>query len=166
MAIGRTPGHWHVYELPVTNTGNYSPTVLYKLATAPEMLEKMASPGFDFRNDAVVTEEIGERLVPLKEMSLSFERGAARVQGTSDGTSLALLPLQYSHCLRISDPNARLVRANLAMLGLIFTGRIDAKITDDFGTFTPGCRAADNADISGLKMTLAQYQMCGHGGGG
>ncbi len=150
------PGNWHVYELPAPNTGDYSPTVLTKLDTAPEMLAKMASPDFDFRSDAVVTEEVNEKLVPLTEMRLSFERGAARVQGVSDGTSLVLLPLQYSHCLRISDPAARLVRADLAMLGVIFKGRIDAEITDEFGTFTPGCRSADIADISRLKIALAQ----------
>ncbi len=153
--IGWKPGNWHVYEMPMPNTGDYSPTVLTKLDTAPEMLAKMASPDFDFRNDAVVTEEIGEKLVPPKQMRLSFERGAARVQGTSDGTSLALLPLQYSHCLRISDPDARLVRVDLAMLGVIFKGRIDAEITDDFGTFTPGCRAADNVDIGRLQIAVA-----------
>ncbi len=153
--IGRQPGNWHVYELPAPNTGDYSPTVLTKLGTAPEMVAKMASPDFDFRSDAVVTEEVNEKLVPLKGMRLSFERGAARVQGVSEGTSLVLLPLQYSHCLRISDPAARLVRADLAMLGVIFKGRIDAEITDEFGTFTPGCRSADIADISRLKIALA-----------
>ncbi len=153
--IGWKPGNWHVYELPMPNTGDYSPTVLTKLDTAPEMLAKMASPDFDFRNDAVIIAEVNEKLVPLKEMRLSFERGAARVQGVSEGTSLVLLPLQYSHCLRISDPDARLVRADLAMLGVIFKGRVDAEITDGYGTFTPGCRAIDNADISRLKIALA-----------
>lgn len=151
---GWAPEIWHVYELPQINTGNYSPTVLYKFATAAEMLDKMASPDFDFRTDAVVTEDVPGALVPLEDMRLSFERNAARVQGTSDGTSLALLPLQYSHCLRLSDPNARLVRADLMMVGIVFNGSLDARITDGFGMFTPGCRAADNADIRQMKIAI------------
>ena len=151
------PATWYVYELPLTNTGNYSPTVVYKLAMAPEMLDKMESPEFDFRTDAVVTEDVSETLVPLKDMKLSFERNAARVQGTSDGTSLALLPLQYSHCLRLSDPNARLVRADLALVGVVFRVNLDAKITDDFGMFAPGCRALDGADVRRLKIAIQHF---------
>jgi hypothetical protein len=151
---GWEPQQWYVYELPMTNTANYSPTVLYKLGTAPEMLDKMAASDFDFRRDAVVTDDITETLTPLGDVKLSFERGAARVQGKSDGTSLALLPLQYSRCLHLSDPNARLVRTDLIMVGIVFKGSLDAKITDDFGPFTPSCRAADNADIRRLKIAI------------
>jgi hypothetical protein len=152
--VSWVPETWHVYEFPTTNTGNYSPTVLYRVGTAPEMLEKMASPEFDYRNDAVVTEDLGETLVPLKEMKLSFERGAAQVQGTSDGASLSVLPLQFSHCLRLSDPNARIVRADLALVGVLFKDSLDAEITDDFSPFTPGCRAADTADIKRMKIAI------------
>jgi hypothetical protein len=119
------------------------------------MLEKMGSSAFDYRNDVVVSEDLSEPLVPVRELSLSFERGRARVQAISDGTSLALLPLQYSHCLHLSDPKSRLVRADLAMAGLVFNGHLDTVITDDFGLFTPSCRALDNADISQLKMAIA-----------
>jgi hypothetical protein len=152
------PDTWHVYELPMTNTGNYSPTVLYKLATAAEMLDKMAAPEFDFRRDAVIADDdVGETLVPLKEMRLSFGRGSARVQGTSDGTSLALLPLQYSRCLHLSDPNARLVRTDLMMIGVLFKGNVDAEITDELGLFSPGCLAADSADIGRLKIAVGPF---------
>jgi hypothetical protein len=154
---GWDPDAWYVYELPATNTGNYSPTTVDKIVSAPDMLDKMASPRFDYRKEVVVTEDLGETLVPLGELALSFERGAARVQATSAGTSLALLPLQYSHCLRSSDPRARLVRADLAMTGLVFKGTIDAKISDDFGPFTPGCRGADNADIRRLKIAIGPF---------
>jgi hypothetical protein len=148
--------NWYVYQLPATNTGNYSPTVIHQLATAPEMLKQMASPAFDYRREAVVSEAIGQKLVPLNELTLTFERGAARVRGSSDGTSLALLPLQYSHCLQLSDPNARLIRSNVTMTGLLFKGSVDAKIAGRFGIFTPGCRAADIADIKRLNIGIVE----------
>jgi hypothetical protein len=75
--------------------------------------------------------------------------------GHSDGTSLVVLPLQYSNCLRAHDNRARLVRANLIMTGIIFSAAIDTDISFDYGIFSPRCRRADLADIKQLDMTLA-----------
>jgi hypothetical protein len=147
---------WHVYELPTTNVAGFGPTKIHQLRTAPEMLERMASLDFDYRTHAVVSEEIGENLLPLGDPHLWFVRGGVRVRATSGGTSLAVLPLQYSHCLRISDPDARLIRVNLAMVGVLFRGSLDAEIGDSFGLLTPGCRAGDKADIERLEISATR----------
>ena len=69
------------------------------------------------------------------------------------GLSLALLPIQYSHCLRVSGTeNLRLVRSNIFFAGLLFSGESRVWIDFDFGFMKSKCRWSDIADIKQLKM--------------
>src|SRR5262249_32127282 len=87
-------------------------------------------------------------------MQMSLIRGGLHVSGQSDGTSLIVLPQQFSHCLRARDASVRLVRANLMMTGVIFSGEIDSDIIFDYGPFTPRCRLADISDFKKLKRKM------------
>src|SRR5262249_16547863 len=89
-------------------------------------------------------------LVPARDMQMSLIRGGLHVSGTSDGTSLVVLPQQFSHCLRARDPRVRLVRANLLMTGMIFSGNVDTDIVFHYGIFPPGCRRNDLAELKQL----------------
>jgi hypothetical protein len=119
------------------------------------MIAALAAPNFDFTRQVVLSTEISDHLVPARDMKLSVIRGGLHVSGRSDGTSLVVLPLQYSNCLRAHDDQARLVRANLIMTGIIFSGAIDTDISFDYGIFSPGCRHGDFADMKqlGIKLT-------------
>jgi hypothetical protein len=75
--------------------------------------------------------------------------------GRSDGTSLVVLPHQFSNCLRANDRHARLMRADLILTGVIFSGSIDTDISFDYGIFSPECRRADLHDIKRLKIGKA-----------
>ena len=81
-------------------------------------------------------------------------RGGLHVSGHSEGTSLVVLPQQFSNCLRARDQRVRLVRANLMMTGLIFSGDLDTDIDFDYGIFTPNCRRADLADMKQLDLRI------------
>jgi hypothetical protein len=94
-------------------------------------------------------------LVPAQNVRISVVRGGLHVSAQSDGTSLLLLPQQFSHCLRAHDNRVRLVRANLIMTGLIFSGRVDTDISFDYGILSPRCRRADFADVERLQIKLA-----------
>ena len=87
-------------------------------------------------------------------MKLSVIRGGWHLSGRSDGTSLVLLPQQFSHCLRAHDTRVRLVRADLILTGVIFSGTVDTDISLDFGIFSPGCRRDDLADIKHLGLKI------------
>jgi hypothetical protein len=87
-------------------------------------------------------------------MRLSLIRGGLHVSGHSDGSSLVVLPLQFSHCLRARDERVRLVRANLMMTGMFFSRDIDTDIRFDYGIFSPGCRSADLADMRQLDLRI------------
>ena len=87
-------------------------------------------------------------------MTMSVIRGGLHLSGYSDGTSLVVLPQQFSNCLRAHDGQVRLVRANLIMTGVIFSGALNTDISFDYGIFSPGCRRADFADMKQLGIKL------------
>ena len=148
--IDQFPADWVVYELPNPNIGNYSPTQVVTAKSSTEIIAALDAPHFDFTKQVVLSTAIGERLVPAHDMHLSLIRNGLHVSGSSDGTSLVVLPQQFSHCLRARDSRVRLVRANLLMTGMIFSGSVDTDIVFDYGVFSPGCRRIDLAELRQL----------------
>ena len=146
---------WRVYELHHPNVGNYSPIQLLTAETAAEAAAIMRQPDFDPTNQAVLSTNVDESLVAARNMQMSLVRGGLHVSGHSNGTSLVVLPQQFSHCLRARDESVRLVRANLMLTGMIFSGDVDTDILFDYGVFTPNCRWADLSDIRELKMQIS-----------
>jgi hypothetical protein len=145
---------WHVYEIPHPNLGDYSPTIAMTAETGAAAAAIMIQPNFDFTKQVVLSTATDKSLVPARNMEMSLIRGGLHVSGRTDGTSLVVLPQQFSHCLRAKDASVRLVRANLMMTGMIFSGEIDTDIRFDYGLFTPRCRWADISDVKKLKMQI------------
>jgi hypothetical protein len=146
------PASWVIYEIPDVNIGNYSPTEIITAQSAADTVDAFASPNFDFSRQAVLSAEIRDRLVPARDVKLSVMRGGLQFSGHSDGTSLVVLPQQFSNCLRAYDERARLMRTDLILTGVIFSGSIDTDISFDYGIFSPECRRADFADMRRLKI--------------
>jgi hypothetical protein len=152
--IAEEPAVWTIYEIPNPNLGNYSPTEVVTAGSGAEIMTILGKPTFDPMQQAVLSTPIAERLVPAREMRMSRIRSGLHVSGRSDGTSLVVLPQQFSNCLRARDERVRLVRANLMMTGLIFSGELDTDIAFDYGIFTPACRQADLADMKHLNLKI------------
>jgi hypothetical protein len=148
------PGTWYLYELPNPNVGNYSPTDVIAARSGLEIMAILRQPDFDFTRQVVVSGPLTQRLVPARDMRLSAIRGGLHVSGKSVGTSLVILPQQFSHCLRTRDSRVRFVRANLMMAGLIFSGDMDTDILFDYGMFSPACRHADLVDLKQLDLKI------------
>jgi len=148
------PGTWYLYELPNPNVGNYSPTDVIAARSGSGIMAILRKPGFDFTRQVVVSGPLTQTLVPARDMRLSAIRGGLHVSGKSVGTSLVILPQQFSHCLRARDSRVRFVRANLMMAGLIFSGDIDTDILFDYGIFSPACRRADLVDLKQLDLKI------------
>ena len=149
-------GTWYIYELPHPNVGDYSPTEVVSAGSGAEIMAALEKPEFDFTKQAVLSAPLGEPLVAAHDMRVSVIRGGYHVSGKSDGTSLVLLPQQFSHCLRAKDRRVRFVRANLMLTGMIFSGDLDTDIVFDYGLFSPGCRWADLADLNRLDLKIDQ----------
>jgi hypothetical protein len=150
----RPEGLWYLYELPRPNVGDYSPTEVVTAQSGVEIMTVLGQANFDFTRQAVLTATISGPLVPAHEMKMRLIRGGLHVSGRSAGTSLVVLPQQFSHCLLARDPRVRLVRANLMMTGVIFAGDLDTDIIFDYGIFTPGCRWLDLADMRTLDIRI------------
>src|SRR5262249_55907538 len=145
-------GVWQIYELPRPNVGDYSPTEVVTASSALEMVAAMRAENFDFTRQVVLP--VPAKLVPARDIKLSLIHGGFHLSGRSSGTSLAVLPQQFSNCLRARDERVRIVRADLLMTGVIFADEVDTDILFDYGIFTPGCRRADLADIRRLQMDI------------
>ena len=152
--VEKEPAIWQIYEVSRPNVGDLSPTEVVTAGTAAEIMRALMAPNFDFGHQAVLETEIGQPLVPARDMRLVRIRGSVHVSGNSNGTSLVILPLQFTHCLRARDQRVRLVRANLMMTGMIFSGVLDTDILFDYGIFSPRCRHADLADTKRLGLDI------------
>jgi hypothetical protein len=148
------PGSWHIVVLPRPNVGDYSPIEVTTGGSASEIVAKMRAPGFDFTRQAVLSAPVGGSLVAARDVRLSRQRGALHLSAHSEGTSLVVLPQQFSNCLRARDARVRLVRTNLMMTGVIFSGSVDTDIVFDYGLFSPGCRMIDLADMKRLDLKI------------
>ena len=149
---GNPPGLWVIHEISDVNVGDYSPTEITTARSATEIVAYLSNADFDLVRQAVLSIEVHDLLVPARDMKLSVIRGGLHVSGSSDGTSLVVLPQQFSNCLRAHDSRVRLMRANLIMTGVIFSGALDTDIFFDFGIFSPACRRADLADVKQLGI--------------
>jgi hypothetical protein len=151
--VGGLKVSYTVYEYSDSNAGNYSPTTVVIARDAPSILQHLWSTSFDPRQSIVLPERVGEPLVEATGGKMFFERGAIRVQAESRGHSLLLLPVQYSHCLVLSEGvKAKLLPANLAQTAVLFQGSIDLRIYFEYGLFRPGCRRQDLADLAELGI--------------
>jgi hypothetical protein len=68
------------------------------------------------------------------------DEGHFRLSATSDGWSMLVLPMEYSRCLHLDkkaeSAGARLFRVDLLMTGVLFTKKLDARLTYHTGPFT------------------------------
>jgi hypothetical protein len=158
---GEEPGIWHIYELPDPNIGNYSPTEIVVAESARDVVAILGAKDFDFRRRVVLASG-GPSFVPARDTRLTINRGGGfHVSGKSDGVSLIILPQQFSHCLKVFDSNARIVRANLLWAAVIFSGTIDTDVSFDYGMFSPGCRRSDMADMKRLGIGIQEPSVAG-----
>jgi hypothetical protein len=157
---GRIPGvlvpdrKWYLYELANPNQGQFSPTAVRVATTAPVMLEAMRMPEFDWNHEVFLTEPLNQTLTTARNVRMIIRRGSVELQAETEGPALLVLPIQYSHCLALAgDPDARLVRANFLLTGIVFTKPIHATIYFNYGFFNAACRRADNRDMEVMQVT-------------
>lgn len=152
----------HLYEIPGTNVGQYSPTLPLRADSAADILAALASPDLDPARTVVTSELLPGDLVPAQLEEFSIGRGNIRVRAKSLGRSLLLLPIEFSHCLSLTNaatganaaPSARLLRADLVLTGLLFEQGLDVNVAYFTGPFrNPTCRLRDRAES--LQLDIA-----------
>lgn len=149
----------YAYELAHPNVGDYSPTKGVIATDATAMVAAMKDDAFDYRSKAVVETALPSGLISATTGQLFYERGGARIRSRSEGRSLLVVPLQFSHSLKIvenksSDPaSVDLRRVNLLETGVLFSGTLDVKLAHVFGPFRGSSgRLQDIADCKRLGI--------------
>ncbi len=141
-------------ELGTPNLGNYSPTKVAEAADFHAGLLAMHAVNFDPTETVIANASLGGSLTPAIDATLTYERDGFRIQAGSGGTSLLVLPVQFSHCWTAEGRGApQLFRADLAQLGVKFSGELDARLVFRYGPlFASACRLNDVADIKHLHI--------------
>ncbi len=149
-----------LYELDRVNLGDYAPTATVVARDADAALAFLGS-GADLRRTAAVEEPLAGPLVPASDARIVAERGGLRLSASSAGTSLLLLPFEYSHCLTLTwaspegaKPAPRLIRSDLLLTGVLFSGRLEATLRYHTGPFHHArCRLSDEDDARRLRLS-------------
>jgi hypothetical protein len=152
----------YVYSVPETNAAGYAVTRTQRARDGREAIDFLADRSNDLRKVAVLTnaEEV-RALVPAGRSALTVERGGYRIEADSPGTSLLVLPVEYSHCLRaeLATTGAnppRLMRANLAMTAILFSGRVEGTLMFRYGALSSRCRIEDWREADMLRIGEAR----------
>jgi hypothetical protein len=150
------PDTWtlFLYELPDVNTAGYWATRPMQVDTTRGAMLWMANQ--TSAADATVYEPLGVPLVPGTASQLRVFRDRLVVEAESPGTSLLVLPVEFSHCfdVRILDsPDARFVRANINQGALLFSGRLRAELQYRYQPWHFACRLRDIDDARRLNLS-------------
>lgn len=147
-----------LYEVADPNLGTYSPTNIVSGLTATGILSRMAQADFDPRIEMMADVPEAVSAPPLSEATearMGFDGVSIHVSAVSPGRSVLLLPLEYSRCLAVVARSGEpaLVRANLMLTGLAFSGRLDATVSLRYGPFVnPTCRLRDFLDLLAIGI--------------
>lgn len=148
----------YLYELKDVNLGQYSPVNVRVAPTASAMLDALADPALDLSGTAILSDALDAGLAPAHLIHFDVDRGSFTVAASSAGVAMLILPMEYSHCLHLSQhPDGggkpRLVRVDLLMTGIIFDRHLEATIkyrTAPFGHAR--CRLQDADDMAQIRM--------------
>jgi hypothetical protein len=157
VELRQLPDATTLYEIADSNVGQYSPTSITLIPDWRAALERLAAPNFDGRTSALVHDDWAGETLSLSPGRAEIVRTNTgyRVVAHSAGTSLLILPFEFSKCLLIKqlDGVARIGRADFFLTGMIFEKKAEAEIGFRFGPFeNSGCRLADAADIRAMNV--------------
>jgi hypothetical protein len=151
------PQAWtlYVYEVPGANTAGYWSTRPMQAATIQQAMQWLASDTANDADAAIHDKSATLALVPGSSSEMRVFRDRLVVTAESAGTSLLILPVEFSNCWDVSlaaGTNARLLRANVNQTGVLFSGRIKVELRYRFSPWHFRCRFYDIADARKLEL--------------
>jgi hypothetical protein len=144
-------------ELSKPNLATYSPTSVETRRDLSSMLDFVVDDSIDLSERAVAQEQVPGPLTPVRSVALSMAGKDLRVVADSDGRSLIVVPLEFSHCLELietpagQESGATALRIDGLLTGIAFAHHIDAVLSFRIGPLhNPTCRWADYRDLKAL----------------
>jgi len=143
-----------LYEIKDANIATYSPTHPILVRSASDFFRRVREDPGQLRRNVFVFEPIQGTFVSARDGIVTLIRGGIHLRAESDGRALLLLPIQYSHCFRVSGTeNVKLHRANLIQTLVEFDRIVDVDIKMEFGLFgNSKCRIRDGKELDRILM--------------
>ncbi len=148
----------YIHRVTDANLGQYSPTTTVVANSAKEILDRLLGPDFDGRRLAILERPVDKELVPAERVSVTLTTGPRiHVEAYAPGTSLLVLPFEYSHCLQVEGNGLeQLIPVNLAQIGLVVHGEVSLKIEYRYGVIKgTECRKQDLQRANALHLAEA-----------
>ena len=142
------------------NFGQYSPKQLISVDSAREAISVMGKSSFDptyeyvsLRGDMATFEFKG-----ASTGSISYDKNAVIFNGEAetDEETMHVLPILFSNCLESSAGNS-LIRVNLLLTGIIFSGDTRDKISFEGPPFHNECLKTDIFDVETYGLRDMKY---------
>jgi hypothetical protein len=145
-------------ELDSPNLGDYSPTFVQLVSDFRSGLALMHAPTFDGAMTVLTDQPLDGHFVKATNVRLTYETYGFHIEAESSGSSILVLPPQFSRCWAAEGAGTPvLFRANLMQLGLRFSGRLNARLVFRYGPlFASACRMADVADVERMNISQAR----------
>ena len=147
-----------IHRIPGANLGQYSPVATVVVTNAGQILDHLQAADFDGNKLAILETPFSQNLLPAERVAVSLHKGPRiHVDAYSEGTSLLVLPFDYSHCLEVEgDGLDRVIPVNLAQTGLVVHGKISLDISYRYGLLKgTSCRKQDLERIKKLNLEEA-----------
>jgi hypothetical protein len=148
---------WGLIELPEPNLATYSPTSIEMRRDLSSMLDFVVDDSTDLSKQAVAQEQVAGPLTPVRSSALSMAGKDLRVVAESDGRSLIIVPVEFSHCLELNETHptagggATVLRIDGLLTGIAFAHHLDAVLSFRIGPLrNPVCRWEDYRDLKAL----------------
>ncbi|PWT89545.1 MAG: hypothetical protein C5B56_06940 [Proteobacteria bacterium] len=139
----------HLFELNTVNVATYSPLHLITAHTADAITDRIRENKDRLQQVAVISDDdVPPADTRARNVVMTVERDGFRLRADSSGPAHIVVPVQFSHCLRVvNGASARLARVNLFQTLVSFSGALDAKVEFRFGLFADNkCRREDAVD--------------------
>jgi hypothetical protein len=152
---GEAGQRWSLSELSAPNLATYSPTSLEVRPDLASTLDFVLDERSDLGRSAVLRREVPGPLATLQSSSLTMVGSDLHLKARSDGRSLVIVPLEFSHCIELRDArsgsspsNADLLRVDGLLAGVLFEHDLDAVLAFRTGPLrNPTCRWKDYTEL-------------------
>ena len=153
----RAGGRWGLIELSAPNLATYSPTTVEVRGDLASMLDFMMDDRIDLARQATAPANVAGPLVPARSSALAMAGRDLHVTAESDGRTLVVVPLEFSHCIELHEEHpavgggATLIRIDGLLTGMVFDRHVDAVLSFRIGPLhDPLCRWEDYRDSKAM----------------
>lgn len=146
-----------IHESNSYNDGSFSPTRQHRVDALSDALDLLRDADFDPETEVILAGQSLPRLVAAAQVRVVRTASGLRVRAKSAGTSLIVLPWEYSRCWKIAGgrtgDSTRLVLVDGVLLGVLFEREVDTSLSFRHQRVLGwrDCRLADLVDYRRLR---------------